>query len=43
MEPSWVEQVFWVLCALAILGSYWWARKTREHDARQLGDNDKRR
>jgi protein-S-isoprenylcysteine O-methyltransferase Ste14 len=39
MGLSWAEQAFWVLFVLAILGAYWWARRMREHDARQADHN----
>lgn len=41
MGLSWVEQAFWVLCVLAILGSYWWAKKTRDRDTRRARGNDR--
>lgn len=39
MGLSWIEQAFWIFCVAAIIGSYWWAKKMREHDARRADSN----
>ena len=39
MDLSWVEQAFWIFCIVAIIGSNWWAKKTRAQDARRADDN----
>jgi hypothetical protein len=41
MEQSWVEPAFWVFCILAFLGTAWWAKKVRDHDAARANRNDR--
>jgi hypothetical protein len=36
---SWLEQVFWILCIVAILGAAWWAKRSHEHDQRRPNDH----